>query len=103
MVDYSTLQMREIISIVQNTFPDASPPLIMRIANEAMKKAANKYRLVVKRKLINSVEDRGDYDIGDLGGGAGVSRIQGVAFMNSNGEHVRIQRIVGRVKLAEGT
>ena len=102
MVDYSTLQMSEIISMIQHTFPDAPPALIMRIANDGLKKAANKYRLVVKRKYINSEKDVGDYDIGDLGGGAGISRIQGVAFMNSDGEYVRIKRLVGRPKLAQG-
>jgi len=102
MVDYSKLQMREIISIVQDTFPDAQPALIMRVANEALKKAANKYRLTIKRKFIDSVEDQALYDISDLGAGAGISRIQGVAYMNSDGEYVRIKRLVGRVKLAEG-
>jgi len=102
MVDYSELQMREIISMIQDTFPNAQPALIMRIANDGLKKAGNKYRLAIKRKTINSVEDQALYDISDLGGGAGVSKIQGVAYMNSDGEHVRIKRLIGRVKLAEG-
>lgn len=102
MVDYSELQMREIISMVQNTFSNAQPALIMRIANDGLKKAANKYKLTVKRKYINSIEDEAYYDISDLGGGAGVSKIQAVAFMNSDGEHVRIKRIIGQIKLAEG-
>lgn len=102
MVDYSKLQMREIISMIQHTFPDTPPALIMRIANDALKKAANKYRLVVKRKYINSEEDNAWYDISDLGGGAGISKIQSVAYMNSDGEHVRIKRIVGQIKLVQG-
>lgn len=100
-VDYSELQMREIISMVQDTFPDAKPAALMRIANEALKKAANKYKLTVKHKLINSKEDVAYYDISDLGGGAGISKIKGIGFMNSDGEHVRIKRAVGQIKLIE--
>ena len=99
MPDYNTLQVREVISIVQQTYPSAAPAYIMRLINDVYKESANRYKMGTKQKKINAVEDKAWYDLRDLDG----TKINAVAFMNSDGEYVRIKRVLGDQKVIRET
>lgn len=99
MVDYNKLQIREVISIVLQSYPDAAPAYIMRLINDVYKESANRYKMGTKWKRINAVEDQAWYNLKDLDG----TKITSVAFMNSDGEYVRIKRLLSDQKVIRET
>ena len=98
MPDYNKLQVREVISIVLQTYPDAAPAYIMRLINDVYKEAANRYKMGTRQKKINAKEDVAWYSLKDLDG----TKITSVAFMNTDGEYVRIKRLLGDQKVIRG-
>lgn len=99
MPDYNRLQVREVISIVLQAYPNAAPAYIMRLINDAYKESANRYKMGTKQKKINAVEDQAWYNLKDLDG----TKITAVAFMNSDGEYVRIKRLLDDQKVIRET
>lgn len=99
MPDYNKLQVREVISIVLQTFPNAPPAYIMRLINDVYKESANRYKMGTKQKKINAVKDQAWYSLKDLDG----TKITSVAFMNGDGEYVRIQRLLPETKVIRET
>lgn len=88
------LKVQQIISRVKLIFGDAPDAYIMNLINDAQVEASNT-DVKKKRTAINSVKNQRYYGIDDADASlSDVNKIYRVDFMNSDGEYIKIPRLI---------
>lgn len=87
------LTVKQIISRIRQVFPNAPEQYIMTLINDALIEAGM-YRTKVEYAKASSVADQMFYDLSDTGSGIEVNKVFRVDFMDSDGNYIKIPRLI---------
>ena len=87
------LTVKQIISRIRQVFPDAPEQYIMTLINDGLIEAGM-YRTKVEYAKASSVADQMFYDLSDTGSGIEVNKVFRVDFMDSDGNYIKIPRLI---------
>ena len=88
------LTVKEIISRIRMVFPDAPENYLINLINDSQVEVGV-YNTKKKRVQRSTVKDQRYYSIKDIDGTLpDVSKISRIDFMNSDGEYIKIPRLL---------
>ena len=87
------LTVKQIISRIRQIFPNAPEQYIMTLINDGLIEAGM-YRAKVEYAKASSVADQMFYDLSDTGSGIEVNKVFRVDFMDSDGNYIKIPRLI---------
>tara|TARA_Y100000114_G_scaffold155056_1_gene178371 strand:- start:3073 stop:3381 length:309 start_codon:yes stop_codon:yes gene_type:complete len=87
------LTVKQIISRIRQIFPNAPEQYIMTLINDGLIEAGM-YRTKVEYAKASSVADQMFYDLSDTGSGIEVNKVFRVDFMDSDGNYIKIPRLI---------
>tara|TARA_R100000664_G_scaffold34028_2_gene53531 strand:+ start:338 stop:646 length:309 start_codon:yes stop_codon:yes gene_type:complete len=87
------LTVKQIISRIRQVFPNAPEQYIMTLINDGLIEAGM-YRTKVEYAKASSVADQMFYDLSDTGSGIEVNKVFRVDFMDSDGNYIKIPRLI---------
>ena len=87
------LTVKQIISRIRQIFPNAPEQYIMTLINDGLIEAGM-YRTKVEYAKASSVADQMFYDLSDTGYGIEVNKVFRVDFMDSDGNYIKIPRLI---------
>ena len=87
------LTVKNIVSRIRQTFPEAPDNYLYNLINDALLEAGL-YRTKVEYAKASSVADQMFYDLSDTGSGIEVNKVFRVDFMDSDGNYIKIPRLI---------
>jgi len=87
------LTVKNIISRVRQTFPQASETYLINLINDALLDAGM-YRTKVEYAKATTVADQMWYDLSDTGSSIDINKVFRVDFMDSAGDYIKIPRLI---------
>jgi len=88
-----SLDVKTILSMVRQVFPEAPEKYVMALINEALVEAG-KYNTRVEYAKATTVADQQWYTLSDTNAGVEINKVFRVDFMDANGEYVMIPRLL---------
>ena len=88
-----SLTVKQIISRVRQTFPEAPENYIKNLINEALVELG-KYNSKIEYAKTTTVADQQWYTLSDSNSGIEVNKVYRVDFMDSSGDYVKIPRLL---------
>ena len=88
-----SLDVKTILSMVRQVFPEAPEKYIMALVNEALVEAG-KYKSKIEYAKTDAVEDQMWYTLSDTNAGIEVNKVMRVDFKDSSGDYIRIPRLL---------
>ena len=87
------LTVKNIISRIRQTFPEAPETYLYNLINDALLEAGV-YRTKVEYAKATTVADQMWYDISDTGSSVDINKVFRVDFMDSAGDYIKIPRML---------
>ncbi len=87
------MTVKRIFSDVRETFTDAKETKMYEKANQAIVRAGI-YNVKVESAKANLVTDKRRYTLSDANSGIEVNKIKKVSLMDTNGDYIRIPRLL---------
>ena len=87
------LTIKNIISRVRQTFPQASETYLINLINDALLEAGM-YRTKIEYAKTTTVADQMWYDLSDVGSDIDINKVFRVDFMDSAGDYIKVPRLI---------
>ena len=87
------LTVKNIISRIRQTFPEAPDNYLYNLINDALLEAGL-YRTKVEYAKATTVKDQMWYDLSDTGSSVDINNVFRVDFMDSAGDYIKIPRML---------
>ena len=87
------LTVKQILSRVRQTFPDAPETYVINLINEALVELG-KYNTKIEYAKLTTVADQQWYTLSDTNAGVEINKVYRLDFMDSAGDHTKIPRLV---------
>ena len=88
-----SVDVKTILSMVRQVFPEAPEKYVMALINEALVEAG-KYKSKIEYAKTDAVEDQMWYTLSDTIAGIEVYKVRRVDFKDSSGDYIRIPRLL---------
>ena len=95
------LTVKNIISRIRQTFPEAPDNYLYNLINDALLEAGL-YRTKVEYAKATTVKDQMWYDLSDTGSSVDINKVFRVDFMDSAGDYIKIPRMLDNEILNTG-
>jgi hypothetical protein len=92
MAVYS-LTVKQILSRVRQTFPDAPETYVINLINEALVELG-KYNTKIEYAKLSTVADQQWYTLSDANAGVEINKVYRLDFMDSAGDYTKIPRLI---------
>tara|TARA_A100001011_G_C14287045_1_gene834311 strand:- start:1891 stop:2199 length:309 start_codon:yes stop_codon:yes gene_type:complete len=87
------LTVKQILSRVRQTFPDAPETYVINLINEALVELG-KYNTKIEYAKLSTVADQQWYTLSDTNAGVEINKVYRLDFMDSAGDYTKIPRLV---------
>jgi len=87
------LTVKQILSRVRQTFPDAPETYVINLINEALVELG-KYNTKIEYAKLTTVADQQWYTLSDTNAGVEINKVYRLDFMDSAGDYTKIPRLV---------
>ena len=87
------LTVKQILSRVRQTFPDAPETYVINLINEALVELG-KYNTKIEYAKLSTVADQQWYTLSDSNSGVEINKVYRVDFMDSAGDYTKIPRLI---------
>ena len=87
------LTVKQILSRVRQTFPDAPETYVINLINEALVELG-KYNTKIEYAKLSTVADQQWYTLSDANAGVEINKVYRLDFMDSAGDYTKIPRLV---------
>ena len=87
------LTVKQILSRVRQTFPDAPETYVINLINEALVELG-KYNTKIEYAKLTTVADQQWYTLSDANAGVEINKVYRLDFMGSAGDYTKIPRLV---------
>ena len=87
------LTVKQILSRVRQTFPDAPETYVINLINEALVELG-KYNTKIEYAKLSTVADQQWYTLSDTNSGVEINKVYRLDFMDSAGDYTKIPRLV---------
>ena len=88
-----SLTVKQILSRVRQTFPDAPETYVINLINEALVELG-KYNTKIEYAKLSTVADQQWYTLSDANAGVEINKVYRLDFMDSAGDYTKIPRLV---------
>ena len=88
-----SLTVKQILSRVRQTFPDAPETYVINLINEALVELG-KYNTKIEYAKLSTVADQQWYTLSDANAGVEINKVYRLDFMDSAGEYTKIPRLI---------
>ena len=88
-----SLTVKQILSRVRQTFPDAPETYVINLINEALVELG-KYNTKIEYAKLTTVADQQWYTLSDANAGVEINKVYRLDFMDSAGDYTKIPRLV---------
>jgi hypothetical protein len=92
MAVYS-LTVKQILSRVRQTFPDAPETYVINLINEALVELG-KYNTKIEYAKLSTVADQQWYTLSDANAGVEINKVYRLDFMDSARDYTKIPRLI---------
>ena len=87
------LTVKQILSRVRQTFPDAPETYVINLINEALVELG-KYNTKIEYAKLSTVADQQWYTLSDANAGVEINKVYRLDFMDSAGDYTKIPRLI---------
>ena len=87
------LTVKQILSRVRQTFPDAPETYVINLINEALVELG-KYNTKIEYAKLSTVADQQWYTLSDANAGVEINKVYRLDFMDSAGDYTNIPRLI---------
>ena len=87
------LTVKQILSRVRQTFPDAPETYVINLINEALVELG-KYNTKIEYAKLTTVADQQWYTLSDTNAGVEINKVYRLDFMDSAGDYTKIPRLI---------
>ena len=87
------LTVKQILSRVRQTFPDATETYVINLINEALVELG-KYNTKIEYAKLSTVADQQWYTLSDANAGVEINKVYRLDFMDSAGDYTKIPRLI---------
>ena len=87
------LTVKQILSRVRQTFPDAPETYVINLINEALVELG-KYNTKIEYAKLSTVADQQWYTLSDANAGVEINNVYRLDFMDSAGDYTKIPRLI---------
>ena len=87
------LTVKQILSRVRQTFPDAPETYVINLINEALVELG-KYNTKIEYAKLSTVSDQQWYTLSDANAGVEINKVYRLDFMDSAGDYTKIPRLI---------
>ena len=88
-----SLTVKQILSRVRQTFPDAPEAYVINLINEALVELG-KYNTKIEYAKLSTVADQQWYTLSDANAGVKIIKVYRLDFMDSAGDYTKIPRLI---------
>tara|TARA_R100000700_G_scaffold5231_1_gene8567 strand:+ start:33 stop:341 length:309 start_codon:yes stop_codon:yes gene_type:complete len=88
-----SLTVKQILSRVRQTFPDAPETYVINLINEALVELG-KYNTKIEYAKLSTVSDQQWYTLSDANAGVEINKVYRLDFMDSAGDYTKIPRLI---------
>jgi len=88
-----SLTVKQILSRVRQTFPDAPETYVINLINEALVELG-KYNTKIEYAKLTTVADQQWYTLSDANAGVEINKVYRLDFMDSAGDYTKIPRLI---------
>ena len=88
-----SLTVKQILSRVRQTFPDAPEAYVINLINEALVELG-KYNTKIEYAKLSTVADQQWYTLIDANAGVEINKVYRLDFMDSAGDYTKIPRLI---------
>mgnify|MGYP001189392120 FL=1 len=88
-----SLTVKQILSRVRQTFPDAPETYVINLINEALVELG-KYNTKIEYAKLSTVADQQWYTLSDANAGVEINKVYRLDFMDSAGDYTKIPRLI---------
>jgi hypothetical protein len=88
-----SLTVKQILSRVRQTFPDAPEAYVINLINEALVELG-KYNTKIEYAKLSTVADQQWYTLSDANAGVEINKVYRLDFMDSAGDYTKIPRLI---------
>ena len=88
-----SLTVKQILSRVRQTFPNAPEAYVINLINEALVELG-KYNTKIEYAKLTTVADQQWYTLSDANAGVEINKVYRLDFMDSAGDYTKIPRLV---------
>ena len=88
-----SLTVKQILSRVRQTFPDAPETYVINLINEALVELG-KYNTKIEYAKLSTVADQQWYTLSDSNAGVEINKVYRLDFMDSAGDYTKIPRLI---------
>ena len=88
-----SLTVKQILSRVRQTFPDAPETYVINLINEALVELG-KYNTKIEYAKLSTVADQQWYTLSDANAGVEINKFYRLDFMDSAGDYTKIPRLI---------
>ena len=88
-----SLTVKQILSRVRQTFPDAPESYVINLINEALVELG-KYNTKIEYAKLSTVADQQWYTLSDANAGVEINKVYRLDFMDSAGDYTKIPRLI---------
>ena len=88
-----SLTVKQILSRVRQTFPDAPETYVIKLINEALVELG-KYNTKIEYAKLSTVADQQWYTLSDANAGVEINKVYRLDFMDSAGDYTKIPRLI---------
>ena len=87
------LTVKQILSRVRQTFPDAPETYVINLINEALVELG-KYNTKIEYAKLSTVADQQWYTLSDANAGVEINKVYRLDFMDSAGDYTKMPRLI---------
>ena len=87
------LTVKQILSRVRQTFPDAPETYVINLINEALVELG-KYNTKIEYAKLSTVADQQWYTLSDANAGVEINKVYRLDFMDSAGDYTKRPRLI---------
>jgi|TARA_E500000305_G_scaffold104015_1_gene99960 hypothetical protein len=88
-----SLTVKQILSRVRQTFPNAPEAYVINLINEALVELG-KYNTKIEYAKLTTVADQQWYTLSDANAGVEINKVYRLDFMDSAGDYTKIPRLI---------
>ena len=88
-----SLTVKQILSRVRQTFPNAPEAYVINLINEALVELG-KYNTKIEYAKLTTVADQQWYTLSDTNAGVEINKVYRLDFMDSAGDYTKIPRLI---------